>query len=423
MGSDMVVALKEASANGTTLFGLNHHSAQPRRYQVQRIPRRQHGLGEMMQVGGIELPQARETFGALGVQPVGEWGFAHGVNEHSVAIGVTQWQSRLASTAPTLTGAALVRLTLERSPSALHAIEILTDLVCRHGQGAIEVNTLLPRDHIFLIADRNEAYVLETAGRYWALLECHHTRVVTDVAMIRQDWRKLAPGLAEQVIQQGWWANDGSKIDFVRCLNEDSARAKAAQRRWGRASLALAQQQGAIDTHFLRHMLAGHYEQMADTMPNATPPALVSSFLVDLHKSDQPLLAWVAFGSPNVAIYFPLCLVGDLPPVFGGGHPEAPTLEQHTHELEKLARGKTKDRQKLTYALEKLQTRFDQDAEEFLFKTLDRKQTSVAQIAHLATEMMHNHVELFDKEYRALFNLAEKPPQPAQIPEEVMYFA
>ena len=74
------------------------------------------------------------------------------------------------------------------------------------------------------IADGSEAYVLETCGRYWALLECGHTRAVTDAALIRQDWHRLAPGLADFVIEKGWWQDDGSKIDFVRTLGETSER-------------------------------------------------------------------------------------------------------------------------------------------------------------------------------------------------------
>ena len=52
--------------------------------------------------------------------------------------------------------------------------------------------------------DATEGFVLETAGHYWALLECRHSRAVTDAAMIRQDWRRLAPGLADCVIERGW---------------------------------------------------------------------------------------------------------------------------------------------------------------------------------------------------------------------------
>ena len=38
MGSDMIVALKEASAHATTLFGLNHHAAANLRHTVCVVP-------------------------------------------------------------------------------------------------------------------------------------------------------------------------------------------------------------------------------------------------------------------------------------------------------------------------------------------------------------------------------------------------
>src|SRR5207302_1006547 len=143
-----------------------------------------------------------------------------------------------------------------------------------------------------------ESFVLETAGRFWALLECSHTRVVTDAAMIRQDWRRLAPGLADFVMEKGWWHDDGSKIDFVRCLGEPAEHSVKAHKRWGHASLILAQQQGAIDLHFLRRMLADHFTQNRDLLSPATPQstpkpmALAASYLIDLHKSEEPLVAW-----------------------------------------------------------------------------------------------------------------------------------
>ena len=45
--------------------------------------------------------------------------------------------------------------------------------------------------------------------------------------------------------------------------------------------------------------------------------------------------------------------------------PGVPTIQERTHELLKLTQGKEKDRAKLSAALERLQTRFDQDAEDF----------------------------------------------------------
>ena len=79
---------------------------------------------------------------------------------------------------------------------------------------------------------------------------------------------------------------------------------------------------------------------------------------------------------------------------------------------------------KLTSALERLQTRFDQDVDDFLVKAHDCVQrNNDIHLAQLATTMMHNHVELFEKEYRRLFNIEEKSSHPMQEPEEVLFFA
>jgi hypothetical protein len=417
MGSDIVVALKDASAHGTTVFGLNHYAAKARQ-SVQVVPGHLHDAGELTHASYVTLPAARQTFGVLGVQTAGQWGFTHGVNEHRVAVGLTDWRSRLIGPAPALAGPDLVRLALERGRTAHLAVEVLTDLLEHH----CETPTHGSADHIFLIADANEAFVLETCGRFWAIQECGQTRVVTDVGMIRQDWHRLSPGLASFVIEQGWFDDDGSKIDFVRCLGEPTAQTKNAHKRWGRASRALAQQQGAIDLHYLRHMLAEHYQENRDHLsgPGAT---LVSSFLVDLHASEQPLVAWLAYGTPNVAIHFPLCLIGDLPAAFGECGPTTASIQQQVNELHQFAH--RKDSAKLTPMLERVQAKFDQDAEEFLLKAHDyREHGKPYLVSQIATEMMQHHAELFDTEYRRLFGLEERTPSRAQLEEEeVLFFA
>jgi hypothetical protein len=413
MGSDMIVALKEASANRTTLFGVNHHATPSQCHTVQIIPGQMHDTGEMVPIQGHHVAQVRQTFSALGLQPVGQWGFVHGVNEHRVAIGVTDWQSRLRDGPAAISGADLTRLCLERSHSATHAVEILIDLLERHCH-TVSDGAPTSGDNIFLIADGTEAYVLEACGRYWALLECGHSRAVTDVAMVRQDWCRLAPGLAASVIEKGWWQDDGSKIDFNRSVGEISERSRNAQKRWGRASLALSQQQGAIDPHFLRRMMADHYSTNRDLLPK--PTVLASSFLVDLPKTEQPIVAWIAFGSPHVSLHFPIFLAGELPAAFG----ESPlSIQQRIREMEKLANGK--DLAKVELAIERLQMRFDQDAEDFLLKTHRHAQPS--QWPSMATEMMHHHVEAFDKEYRRLFGMEQNKPHVVPETEEVLFFA
>lgn len=413
MGSDMIVALKEACANGNTLFGLNLHAPPTRRHSVVVSGGQLHEAGETVSIGERRLPQPKQTYSVVGLQPAGQWGFVHGVNEHRVAAGVTSWQSRITAAPGEFDGIELVRLALERGKTAHLAAEALTDLLDRHGQKS---------DHIYLIADSDEAFVLETCGRYWASLECGHSRVVTDAAMIRQDWQRLSPGLASHVIDQGWWQDDGSKIDLVRCVGENTESARNAQKRWGRASLILTQQHGAIDLHFLRRTLADHYHVSRDLLPAAKTTSLASSFLVDLQRSELPVLVWLAFGTPKTAVYFPICLAGELPAAFGAGLPMATTIEDRTHELLTFPQGR--DASRLAAAVERLQGRFDQDAEDFLAKAHDYHHHGKPHlISQIATELMHQHVDLFGKEYRRLFGVIEKPAPQTEAAEEVLFFA
>jgi len=344
----------------------------------------------------------------------------HGVNENRVAIGVTDWTSRLNRGTAGDAGPDLVRLALERSRNAHQAVEVLTDLLEHLTQTRQDDAATALGDHIFLIADAAESFVLETTDSFWALLECRHSRAVTDAAMIRQDWRRLAPGLADCAIEKGWWQDDGNKLDFVGCMAAPAGQSKNAQKRWGRASLALAQQQGAIDAHFLRRMLADHYSTNRELISTDRSQSLANSFLVELTSTDEPIVSWIAFGPPQVALFFPMLLAGEVPHAYR----EGATLEGRTHELLTLNLDKGKERNQLTTALERLQTKFDLGTDEFLTKARDLtrsgKSTSIPQ---LATDMMHLHVEMFDNEYRQLLGVSDGGASPFPEEEEALFFA
>src|SRR5207244_881851 len=113
---------------------------------------------------------------------------------------------------------------------------------------------------VFLIADPKEAFAVEAAGDAWTWQEIEQVRAAGDVAVIRQDWNRIAPGLAARVIARGWWPEDGSKLDFAGTLSEEPTGRASALRRWGRATLLLEQQNGHIDAAFLRRLLCDHYE-------------------------------------------------------------------------------------------------------------------------------------------------------------------
>ena len=178
---DCVVALPPATADGATLFAKNSDRPAGEPQAVERHdPRRERST----RCTYIEVDGAPgETIGFVGSRPTWMWGVEHGVNDAGVAIGnetiFTTLDPRGAP--PALLGMDLVRLALERAASASAAVEVLTALLERHGQGGSG-----HRDHdrpywsSFLIADAGAAWVVETSGRTWEAEPVERTRAISN---------------------------------------------------------------------------------------------------------------------------------------------------------------------------------------------------------------------------------------------------
>jgi hypothetical protein len=422
MASDMVVALGQAAVNGTALFGADCYARPTFRHRLNLTPGRAHPLDEVVRTTYLRRPPARQTCSVLGCRLDDCWGFCHAVNEHHVASGVTGWHSRVPLAETGLTDTELTRLALERGHTALHAVDVLTDLISRHGQcaepGGRPGN---PADNIFLIADPHEAFVVEAAGRHWAIQECLQVRAVTGAGLVRQDWDRLAPGFADLAQRHGWWHDDGHKLDVTCCHDPNDPSHAAARRRWGRATLALEQQNGSIDDQFLRRLLLDHYETSAASKAHRPPSALSGSFLAPLPGAPHPVLAWAAFGLPRVAVFFPVWLDGELPAALCQGGND---VWQQTQQLLALSEGTDEERQQLADALERLQTTFDRDVETFLPQAwLLKQQGDHGRLGTLATALMQKHVQLFEKEWRQLQASREPTAEPEYAEEYVSYIS
>src|SRR5262249_39733825 len=131
-----------------------------------------HAPGEKVAHPHVELPEVRQTFRVLGWQAPGSWGLKFGTNENHLSAGFCRWRARFGPGPSGLEGPDLVRLVLERGNSARQALEVLCELIERYGQ------TSARDDHIFLLADPREAFVVEAAGPHWAILECQQTLAV-----------------------------------------------------------------------------------------------------------------------------------------------------------------------------------------------------------------------------------------------------
>jgi secernin len=411
MGSDMAVALGPATANGRPVFGHNSHRPAGECQRLVRVPGREFALGEVVATRHVKLPQVRQTFTVLASQPGDGWGYQHGLNEHQVAIGCSAWSSRLTGSQPGLAGTELVRLLLERCRSARQAVALLTDLVVRYGQGS-GTPTDPESDHLFLLADPSEAFVVEAAGNSWALQQIHEARAAGAVGVIRQDWDRIAPGLADRLAALGWWECDGSKLDFVGSLSAEPAGRASALRRWGRATFLLEQQSGRIDVPFLRRLLADHYDgtrYAADPARDLSGPvplcrhALTSTGLATGASLVAELVAgpsavpvgWCAFGPPCVSAFFPIFLDGELPAAFGRQGIDN-EVWRASQRLREFVGGNPERWQAVRDTVASLQARFDHDAEEFTAEAAAFRQAGRREEQRrLAGLLMQAHVEQF----------------------------
>lgn len=153
--------------------------------EAQRLewhPARQYEEGATVRCTWIEIPQVRQTHAVLLSRPFWMWGAEIGANEHGVTIGNEAVFTRQPYAETGLTGMDLLRLALERSRSARDAVEEIVTLLKVHGQGGGcgHEDRRFTYHNSFIVADTTTAYVLETAGRLWAVEEVQGARTISN---------------------------------------------------------------------------------------------------------------------------------------------------------------------------------------------------------------------------------------------------
>ncbi|XP_072775162.1 secernin-2 [Taeniopygia guttata] len=233
---DCFVALPPHTASPAVIFGKNADRPRDEVQEIVYVPAATHHPGDKVQCTYLEIEQAERTHAVVLSRPAWLWGAEMGANDRGVCVGNEGvWTREPVGEAEALLGMDLVRLGLERGGTAREALEVMTALLERHGQGGSCKEEPVPfvYHNTFLLADRSEAWLLETAGRYWAAQRIREgSRNISNQLSIGSEITAEHPGLRERARSRGWWSGTG-QFSFARAfsLPEQPPRMQAAKAR------------------------------------------------------------------------------------------------------------------------------------------------------------------------------------------------
>jgi len=263
---DTVIATAEATADGAIILAKNS-DREPNEAQVLTyVPHTQHEPGTVVKCTYVEIPQVEETNEVLLSRPFWIWGCEMGVNEHGVAIGnEAVFTKEPYNKGPALTGMDLARLALERTDTARGALELIVDLLQTYGQGGDGgFKKSLYYHNSFIIADPNAAWVLETAGKFWAAERVRGVRTISNGISIEGEWDLASPGLVEHAVEKGWCRSE-EEFSFARCYSDFLyTRFGGCRARQRRSTELLEAEKGHITVKSMMEILRDHGPRAED---------------------------------------------------------------------------------------------------------------------------------------------------------------
>lgn len=327
---DTIVASPGATRDGALLFGKNSDRYRNEAQAVECLPARDHAPGTELKCTYITIPDVAHTYAVLISRPFWIWGAEMGANEFGVVIGNEGLQARVpALVEPALIGMDLLRLALERASTATEAVEVITSLLERYGQGGDCGHlTRVFYNNGFIIADAGEAFVLETVGREWLVERITDVRAISNVYSIGERPERTSNGLRK--LLDGLVAPAAATSDYAKAIaHPDSQHIGQSAARQMRATQLLRSKQGRLKVQDMIGLLRDHG---ADShQPRSWKAPTESNRTLCLHAGSDKVAAqttgslvsridvrggehWVTGTSaPCISIFKPVLLEASLP--------------------------------------------------------------------------------------------------------------
>jgi len=323
---DTWVALRDTTSGGVTIFAKNSDRLQFDCQPLLFHPGRKWPAESSVNLGRLSIPQVGKTYATLGSSPYWCWGYEEGINEFGVAIGNEGIWTKVLSgqieahkkgsrVEPGPTGMDLVRLGLERGRSAREALDVITALVERYGQFGSGLPTMGLEgayENSYLIADPNEAWVLETAGTHWIARKfTSGSTSISNTLSIGDQWDLSSADIVNLAIEKGWWEEEkADEFHFTKAYLVESqerlAQAERALIRQACSQKLLQEKKGQVDPRWMMRIARDR-----SSFPSIDLDQTASSCVAVLPDSPKELpVFWWCPSVPSSSCYVPFFVHG-----------------------------------------------------------------------------------------------------------------
>jgi secernin len=214
---DTLIATKLAASNNIAIFGKNSDRPPNEGQYIAYFPATQNAKDSRVRCTYIEIPQVERTYAVLLSKPFWMWGAEMGVNEHGLVIGNEAVFSKVpANKKPALLGMDMLRAALERAVTPREAMQVIIDLLEQFGQGGnCTYGEELYYHNSFILANADDAWVLETVDKQWAARQIEDVYTISNCITIGKQFDIASPKLVEFALQKGY-TKSTQQFDYAK---------------------------------------------------------------------------------------------------------------------------------------------------------------------------------------------------------------
>lgn len=222
LSCDTFVVMPDMTADKTIIFGKNSDRPKSEVQDIIFYPRNSSSTPQKCTY--ITVEPVAETYSVILSKPSWMWGAEMGSNEYGVCIGNEAiWTKIPAESVEKLLGMDLLRLALERSKTASEAVDVISGLLEKYGQGGNCSNSIsnFVYHNSFLIVDKTEAWIMETVDKEWAAEKITSGyRNISNCLSIQTKIDRESSGLRKLATDKGLW-NGSDEFNFAKIFSDD----------------------------------------------------------------------------------------------------------------------------------------------------------------------------------------------------------